>query len=152
MQRQSNKRGTEDQGSKSSTWQAFGSDTPADAVDEGTKTKFGQKASAKEIRPGDLVWKDIGSGTMARTFKAAKSLRISTKGGPPAGDVERIIVYDLKTGKVIDDCVVDDAADQDLDRELEFETDIRVELILKNALSMYERQGADVVEVFSPRG
>ena len=112
VEKQSNKRNMEDQGSKSSKWQAFESDTPADSVDEGTKAKFGQKASAKEIRPGDLVWKDIGSGTMARTFKAAKNLRISTKGGPPAGDVERRIVYDLKTGKVIDECVVDDAANQ----------------------------------------
>ena len=146
----SNKRSQESQSSEPPKWQAVESEKAVDEVTEGVKPKFGQKTRTKDIKPGDMVWKDIGSGTMARTFKAAKNLRVSTKGGPPASDVERRIVYDLQTGKVIDDCVVDDAADQDLYRELEFETDIRVELILKDALSMYEKKGADVVELFSP--
>ena len=109
----------------------------------------GPKVSEEEIERRDMQWRDIGSGTMARTFKGASKLMLSTKGGPPPCDVHRRTVWDLETGRVIDDCVVEDTPDEVLFRELPKEMNIRVELVLKDAISMYQRQGADVVEVFS---
>ena len=55
----------------------------------------------------------------------------------------------MATGRIIDDCVIDDTPDAILFRDLPFEMDIRVELELRGALKLYEREGADVVEVFS---
>ncbi len=135
---------------RQSKWQAYEKtevqgDAPADSVSDHP----GPIVSRSEICKGDLQWKNIGSGTMARTFKDAKRLMVTTKGGPPSCDVHRRIVRSLSTGKLIDDCIVDDTPDDVLFRDLEFETDIRVELILKDALSMYARKGADVVELFS---
>lgn len=109
----------------------------------------GPKLKRSEITRGDLVWKDIGSGTVARTFEDATKLQISTRGGPPVCDVYRRTVWDLGSGRVIDDCIVDDTPDEELYRKLPHEMDIRVELVLKDALSMYKREGADVVEVYS---
>ena len=121
-----------------------------DSVEKINKDEVGMKTSKKEIRPRDLVWRDIGSGTMSRVFKNAKYLQVSTKGGPPECDVHRRTVWDADTGKMIDDCIIEDTADADLYQELDFETNIRVELVLKNALDLYKQEGADVVEVFSP--
>ena len=109
----------------------------------------GPEIRREEIQRGDLVWKDIGSGTMARTFVGAKRLEVTTKGGPPSCDVHRRTVWNLNTGRIIDDCIIDDTHDKDLYRSLPVETDIRVELVLKDALAMYAREGADVVEIFS---
>ena len=63
--------------------------------------------------------------------------------------MHRRTVWNLETGRMIDDCVVDDTPDGILHRELPEEMNIRVELVLKDAISMYQRKGADVVEVFS---
>ena len=127
---------------------------------EDTKDSKGKPADSIEKHPGPVVkeeeitraemeWKDIGSGTFARTFKGATSLRVTTKGGPAENDVYRRTVWDLKTGKLIDDCIVEDTPDEVLFRELPQETNVRVELVLKEAIGMYRREGADVVEVFS---
>ena len=61
----------------------------------------------------------------------------------------RRTVWNISTGRIIDDCIVEDAPDGTLFRYLPAETDIRVELVLKNAVKLYERVGADVVELFS---
>ena len=135
---------------RQSKWQAFEKeeskeDTPADSV----SAHPSPRTKRDDMCKGDLQWKNVGSGTMARTFLDAKSLAITTRGGPPACDVHRRIVRDLNSGKVIDDCIVDDTPDEELFRYLEVETDIRVELVLKDALDMYARKGADVVELYS---
>ena len=109
----------------------------------------GPKVKRHEVEKRELMWQDIGSGTFARTFLGAKRLITTTRGGPPMCDVHRRTIWSLRTGKVIDDCIVEDAPDHALHRELSEEEDIRVELVLKGALAMYERQGADVVELYS---
>ena len=86
---------------------------------------------------------------MAKTFLGAKRMPTTSKGGPPLSDVHRRIVRCLKSGSVIDDCVIDDTADSVLERALPMETDLRVELILRGAKRMYEMIGADVSEVYS---
>ena len=55
----------------------------------------------------------------------------------------------LTSGKVIDDCIVDDVGDGELRRGIGRQDNLRVELIMKEALSMYRREGADVVEIYS---
>jgi len=131
---------------KSAKWQAY---ERADAPTDSVSPHPSPVVKREEICPGDLRWKNIGSGTVARTFKDARKLSVTTKGGPPTCDVHRRIVRNLSTGKVMDDCIIDDTPDEELFRDLEYETDIRVELILKDALEFYQRKGADVVEIYS---
>ena len=47
-----------------------------------------------------------------------------------------------------DDCIVEDTPDAILFRDLAVGAGIRVELVMKEALQMYEKEGADIVEVF----
>jgi len=103
----------------------------------------------EEIDSDELKWCDIGSGVFAKTFKNIDRLPLTSKGGPVASDVYRRVVRSLTTGKVIDDCIVGDVSDEQLRRRLPGPDNLRVELIMCEALAMYERQGADVVELFS---
>ena len=50
---------------------------------------------------------------------------------------------------MIDDCVIEDTPDRILHRRMKDADNIRVELITKGALKMYEELGADVAEVYS---
>ena len=50
---------------------------------------------------------------------------------------------------MLDDCFPDDVADEVLHRDLGYTDDLRVELVMKDALSMYHRGGADVSEIYS---
>ena len=67
-----------------------------------------QKLHGEQVPEDELKWSLIGSGMYARTFLQADRLAISTKSGPLAADVERRIIRDADTGKVIDDCGPDD--------------------------------------------
>ena len=58
-------------------------------------------------------------------------------------------IWNLKTGKVIDECVVDDVRDSVLNRHLNEPQDIRVELTLRDAIKLYQIEGPDVCEIFS---
>ena len=53
------------------------------------------------------------------------------------------------TGKVVDDCILGDVSDAILRRTIPKPDNIRVELIMRDALSMYQRKGADVAELYS---
>ena len=64
-------------------------------------------------------------------------------------DVHRRIVRSLSTGKVTDDCIVDDVPDEVLHRRLIMPDNLRVELIMKDAVKMFEVKGSDVAEIFS---
>ena len=66
-----------------------------------------------------------------------------------ASDLHRRIVRSLSSGKVIDDCIVDDVSDAILHRKIPAVEDVRVELVMKDALAMYSRKGSDVVELYS---
>ena len=73
----------------------------------------------------------------------------TSRGGPSQSDVHTRKVWSLSTGKLIDECHPDDVPDARLHRRLERPDNIRVELIMKGALEMYERKGPDVCEIFS---
>ena len=102
-----------------------------------------------EISEDELKWHNIGSGMFAKTFKQVSQLPLTSKGGPVACDVHRRIVRSLSSGKVIDDCIVDDVSDAILHRKIPAVEDVRVELVMKDALAMYSRKGSDVVELYS---
>ena len=103
----------------------------------------------EEIAAAEKEWKDIGSGIFARTFVGVDRLPLTTKSGPPACDVHRRIIRSLTTGKVIDDCIVDDVSDEVLKRRIPVADNLRVELVMKQALAMYQQKCCDVVELFS---
>ena len=107
------------------------------------------KLKTREIHADEMKWHDIGSGMFARTFKQARKLPVTTKSGPAECGIHRRIVRSLSSGKVIDDCVIEDTADEVLRRELPEAEDLRVELVMRDALSMYQRKGSDVVELYS---
>ena len=102
-----------------------------------------------EIAEKEKQWNDIGSGVFAKTFPKAERLITTTRAGPPIQDVHRRTVWSLSKGRVVDDCIIDDVPDHMLNRYLEEPDDIRVELIMKQAVSMYMRKNAEVVEVYS---
>ena len=64
-------------------------------------------------------------------------------------DEHRRIARSLSTGKVIDDCLAEDVRDSELHRPLPAGDDIRVELIMKDALAMYDIKHSDVCEIYS---
>ena len=64
-------------------------------------------------------------------------------------DIQSRRVWSLSSGKLIDECDVGDVPDMMLHRPLPQADDIRVELVLKNALALYERVGPDVSKIFS---
>ena len=100
----------------------------------------------------ETKWKDIGSGIFAKTFKGVSKLPVTSSDiqwGPPECDVYRRVVRSLSTGKMIDDCIVEDVDDRVLRRPIPVPDDLRAELIMRDALSMYQRKGADVVELYS---
>ena len=100
----------------------------------------------------DLSWKHIGSGVYARTFIDAQHFITTTKDGPHIGDVSRRVTRCLGTGRVIDDCSVDDTADHVLNRSLSTRSNIRVELTMHGSLQMYQAKGADISDInFQPR-
>ena len=104
---------------------------------------------SKDITEQDQKWTDIGSGIIARSFKAASRMITTTRSGPCAEEIHRRNIWNLSTGKVMDDCEVDQVSDAILHRALERPENIRVELTMKKAAGMYLRHGPDVAEIFS---
>ena len=88
-----------------------------------------------------MRWCNIGSCIFAKTFRNIDHLQLTSKGGPVASDIHRRVVRSLSSGKVIDDCIVDDVGDGELRRRIGRQDNLRVELIMKEALSMYRREG-----------
>jgi len=109
----------------------------------------GAQATSSRIKPKDLEWRDIGSGTVAKTFRSVTRLHTTTKHGPPIEDVHIRRTWSLSKGVLIDECEVDRTADHVLNRELREPDDIRVELVLKGAQSLYMRPRPDVAEIYS---
>jgi hypothetical protein len=109
----------------------------------------GAQASSSKIKPKDLEWRDIGSGTVTKTFKNVKKLYTTTRRGPPMQDIHIRRIWSLSKGKLIDECEVEQTPDRTLHRELAEADDIRVELVLKGAQSLYMRSRPDVAEIYS---
>ena len=114
-----------------------------------TTSHPGQIHSGGKYAKGDLEWKNIGSGVFAKTFIKATRLLTTTKNGPPMQAVHRRTIRSLSTGKIIDDCIVDNTKDSELNRRLSEADDIRIELTMKGALHMYGASDNDVSEIFS---
>ena len=114
-----------------------------------TASHPGQIHSGGKYAKGDLEWKNIGSGVFAKTFIKATRLLTTTKNGPPMQAVHRRTIRSLSTGKIIDDCIVDNTKDSELNRRLSEADDIRIELTMKGALHMYGASDNDVSEIFS---
>ena len=55
----------------------------------------------------------------------------------------------MRTGKVIDQCIVDDMTDEELNRKLPVPTDIRVEVEVRGAMDLFRKVGGDIVGVYS---
>ena len=96
-----------------------------------------------------MKWKDIGSGIFAKTFKNISKFPLTSKGDPPECDMYRRIVRSLTAGKVIDDCIIDDVSNGVLRRNIPKPDNLRIELVMRDALNMYQRKGADVVKLYS---
>ena len=109
----------------------------------------GTQVTSKHIRPKDLEWRDIGSGTVAKTFKGVTRLWTSTKRGPAIEDISMRRVWSLSRGVLIDECDVEQTPDRVLNRQLSEPDDIRVELVLKGAQDLYLRAKPDVAEIYS---
>ena len=109
-----------------------------------------QKSTTTKLPYDELQWREIGSGSWARTLVDAEKLILTTRGGPCEADVERRIVRDAITGKLIDDCQPANTPDKTLFRQLPVPTTIRVELIMKDAAKWFRQKNADVAEMYSP--
>ena len=54
----------------------------------------------------------------------------------------------MSTGKVIDDCIIEDTPDEVLNRYLRQPDDLRVELTMRGGLKMFEDKNADISEMY----
>jgi hypothetical protein len=97
----------------------------------------GPKVKTSDIKPRDLKWVDIGSGVMSRTFTQVTHMTTTSKGGPNLCDIHSRRIWSLSTGRMIDECVIDNTSDDMLGREMASRDDIRVEVTLKNALTLF---------------
>ena len=64
-------------------------------------------------------------------------------------DIKMRRTWSLSTGKMIDETDVENTPDKELNKPLSKTDNIRVELTLKNALTLFEKRGPDVAEIFS---
>ena len=97
----------------------------------------------------DKEWHNVGSGIFAGIFTQMSRRMTTSKGGPRPEDVHRRVIRSLESGKVIDDCIVDDTPDHILNRHLKVPGDYRVELTMKGAMKLFTEKGPDVSEVYS---
>ena len=124
------------------------SDEEDQDVGEVQKSQPGAKGSGKYIKPKDLEWRDIGSGTVAKTLRNASRMWTTTRRGPAIEDVKTRRIWSLRKGVLIDECEVEDTPDSILNRPLPEVDDIRVELILKGAQDLYMQKRPDIAEIY----
>ena len=63
--------------------------------------------------------------------------------------VEHRNIWSLSTGKLLEECDIDDTPDASLHRKLDEPDDLRVEITLRNAMVLFKRKGPDVADLFS---
>ena len=77
--------------------------------------------------------------------------RVTTsKSGPATCDFARRIMRDIKTGKVIDGCVLHSELDDNLHRHIQPSLHDRVKQISKDAAQWFLQLDPDVSELYSP--
>ena len=109
-----------------------------------------QRIFGERIPQEELEWREIGSGMWARSFIGMSRLLTTTRSGPCESEVKRRIIRNADTGKLIDDCEPEHVSDEKLFRDMKEKTNIRVELIMKNAAKWFKTAGPDVSEIYSP--
>ena len=109
----------------------------------------GPKMESAEIKSRDHKWVDIGSGMVSRIFTDADRVVTATKSGPPMCDIKTRRIWSLTTGRLLDEADVENVPDKVLHLRLKTRDNIRVELVLKDAIALFERKGPDVAEIFS---
>ena len=109
-----------------------------------------QRIFGNRIPREELEWKEIGSGMWARSLIGMSRLLTTTKSGPHESKVLRRIIRDVDTGKVIDDCVPELVAHENLFRELPEKRNLRAELVMKDAAKWFRLVGPDISEIYSP--
>ena len=130
---------------------------PLDAVNKAAGRHPGPRIATRDITARDQQWIDIGSGIMSRTFVQSNQVITTTRGGPCMADVQHRKIWSLSTGRLLDECDVDDTPDEVLHRKLNEPDDLRVEITLRNAMTLFERKrprrGGDLLSATSlPRG
>ena len=63
-------------------------------------------------------------------------------------DIQHRKVWSLSTGKLIDECDIDDVPDDELHLRMPEQDNIRVEVTLRNAIEMFERKRARCMRDF----
>ena len=105
--------------------------------------------TGEKFTQGELEWRHIGSGVFARAFPKAKNMATTTKNGPPIQEVYKRKIWSLFTGRIIDECHMDDFSDEVFHRPLQHPDNIRVELTMREALELFNASDADISEVYS---
>ena len=98
----------------------------------------------------ELECPQIVSGMWARSFIGMGKLLTTTRSGPREAEVQRTIIRDVDTGKIIDDYTPDDEAHDRLYRNVNEKKNIRVELVMKDAAKWFRCSGSDISEIYSP--
>ena len=86
---------------------------------------------------------------MSKTFVGADNLMTASRGGQSIADIQHWKSLSPATGKLLDECDIDDVSHYELNGKLPEKDKIRVEVTLRNALALFERRGPDVAEIFS---
>ena len=87
---------------------------------------------------------------MARTFIDSNHMVLTTRSGPTGADIEKRVIRNVATGRIVDECRPEDTPDVILMRPLATPTTIRVELTLKSTAQYFKRRKDDVAEMHSP--
>ena len=65
-------------------------------------------------------------------------------------DIVTRVIRDADSGKIIDESITDDTSDDVMHRKMPIPRNIRVEVTVRKAQSMFEATGADIAEIYSP--
>jgi hypothetical protein len=71
----------------------------------------GPRYKESDLQARDLRWVDIGSGVVSRVFPRATRLMTTSKGGPCMADIHSRRVWSLTTGRLLDECDVQNTSD-----------------------------------------
>ena len=89
------------------------------------------------------------SGIVTKSIVGAEKFITTSRRGPCLEDIQSRRIWSLTTGKLLDECNVEDTPDAVLNRKMLEPDNIRIELTLKSVEALYKRKGPDVVEVYS---
>ena len=88
--------------------------------------------------------------SLCQDFPRSEQVNHYDKELPCMSDVHVRTIRDATTGRIIDECIVEDTPDDVLHRRLGRPRDIRVEITMKRAQQMFEMAGVDIAEIYSP--